>query len=483
MSVLKQLQPQSVFHYFEELCAIPHGSGNIRAISEYCVNFAKSHNLSYVQDEMGNVILFKPATAGYEASPAVMLQGHLDMVAVKDAAVTDLDLEKDGLELVVDGDDLFAKGTSLGGDDGIAVAYGLALLAASDIPHPKLELVLTVDEEIGLLGAAGIDLSCCESKQLLNMDSEDEGIFLTSCAGGASVICTLPVVREVQSGVPVTFTVKGLRGGHSGVEIDKGRGNANQLLARFLYALASQCSFRLDTFEGGVKDNAIALQSVARVLLAEKQVEAAQKLAEQFCQAFQNELSVTDPDVVLVSTVEKVSLLSVLSVESTGKVISLVRGLPNGIQTMSAAIPGLVESSLNLGILRLEETTLFASCSVRSSVQSLKEEIFGRLENLTDLLGGQMEVQGDYPAWEYKAESRVRDIICQAYEDLYGKKAEIQAIHAGLECGFFAGKIPDLDCVSFGPQMHDIHTVQERLSISSTERVWNLLLETLKRLK
>lgn len=483
MSVLNHLQPQSVFHYFEELCSIPHGSGNMSAVSNYCVDFAKAHGLHYVQDAMGNVILFKPATPGFENSPAVMLQGHLDMVAVKDAALTDIDLEKDGLDLAIDGDYVYAKGTSLGGDDGIAVAYGLALLAADDIPHPKLELVLTVDEEIGLLGAAGIDLSCCQSKQLLNMDSEDEGIFLTSCAGGATVLCKLPVKRETKPGTLMTFTVKGLRGGHSGVEIDKGRGNANKLLGRFLYALSRQGAIQLDRFEGGVKDNAITLLSTATVLVAPDAVEAAQALAAQYSTAFVGELSVTDPDVLLTAEAGITGEAAVLTVEDTRRAITLVHGVPNGIQTMSASIPGLVESSLNLGILKLHEDMLLLDCSVRSSVQSLKEEIFGRLRDLTEVLGGQFEVQGDYPAWEYRADSRVREVICKAYEDLFGKQAEIQAIHAGLECGFFAGKIPELDCVSFGPQMHDIHTNKERLSISSTERCWKLLLETLKRLK
>lgn len=482
MNTLSHLEPVAVFSYFEELCAIPHGSGNTAAISDYCVDFAKKHDLWHRKDSLGNVIIKKPATKGKENSPPVIIQGHLDMVCEKDPSLTDLDMSKDALRLVVSGDDLYAKGTTLGGDDGIAVAFALAVLASSDLPHPPLEVIFTVDEEIGLLGAAAIDLSDLEGRRLLNIDSEEEGIFLTSCAGGLSAHCTLPVTRASVRGTAFTISLNGLKGGHSGVEIDKNRGNANLLLNRFLVELSRDIPFSLVSFEGGLKENAIPLSSTAVIVAAGSCASLLEERVLAFHAIFRKEYQTSDAGVTLKGESGENGTYFALTPESTKAVLTLLLALPGGILGMSAEIPGLVESSLNLGILKLEEQLLTARFAVRSSLQSRKEEMVTKLSVLCEAAGGSVSISGDYPAWEYQKQSTLREVMVEAYQDLFGKEPKLAAVHAGLECGFLAGKVEDLDCISFGPDLFDIHTTKERLSISSTKRTYDLLCEVLKRL-
>lgn len=483
MRVCEQLEPKKVFAYFEEICQIPHGSRNTKAISDYCVSFAKDHNLKYIQDEDNNVVIFKDASKGYENSDPVIIQGHLDMVCEKEKGI-DIDFEKDGPKLYVDGDFLKAEGTTLGGDDGIAVAYALAILDDDSLEHPPLEIVFTVDEEIGMLGAETMDLSMLKGRKLLNIDSDVEGIFLASCAGGLQAVCKLPVTRVKTEGTSYEIKVEGLLGGHSGSEIDKERGNAVWLLGRVLHSLSSKIPFAIEHMEGGLKDNAIPRDAAASILLP---ADSSQKDLYARIEALENELKkefkASDADLRVSCRKLEDGEKSVLHASTASKILFFLRMMPNGIQNMSMDIAGLVETSLNAGIMKLTEDMFSVCFAVRSSVTSRKHEVADRLTFLTEFLGGEIAIGGDYPAWEYKTDSSMRALMAETYKDLFGEEAKIEAIHAGLECGLFSGKIPDLDCISFGPNNFDIHTPNERLSISSTEKIWRLLVEFLRRLK
>ena len=482
MRVLENLQPERVFYHFEEIAKIPHGSGNTKQISDYLVAFAKEHNLEHYQDEINNVIIIKEATEGYENADAVIIQGHMDMVCEKESDC-DIDFEKDGLDLYVEDGFVKARGTTLGGDDGIAVAYGLALLEATDIAHPRLELVITVDEETGMDGAYGIDLSMLKGKKMLNIDSDEEGIFLTSCAGGTSVEATIPVKRINQIGVVLNVKVDGLFGGHSGAEIHKERGNASILMGRVLNNIANELPFGIISLAGGLKNNAIPRECNASILVPEEAVGLVETIVAEQSEIFKKELFASDADVQVTSVNVGIQEASILDFASINQVLCYLRLVPNGVQHMSQAIPGLVETSLNLGIMELKEEVFVTDTSIRSSVGSRKEDLRDKLVNIIELVGGEAEVVGDYPAWEYKAESKLREEIAASYKAVYGKEPVFTAIHAGLECGILSEKIEDLDCVSFGPANYDIHTPQERLNIESTERVWNFLVEYLKQAK
>ena len=482
MRVLEGLEPQKVFYYFEEIANIPHGSRNTKEISDYLVSFAKDHNLRYIQDELNNVILFAEGTEGYEASEPIIIQGHMDMVCEKESGV-DIDFEKDGLSLLVEDDFVTADGTTLGGDDGIAVAYALAILDSKDIPHPPLEVVITVDEEIGMLGAYDIDLSMLKGKKMLNLDSDVEGEFLTSCAGGMSLISRIPMEYVSQKGLVAKLMVSGLQGGHSGAEIHKERGNANILMGRVLKAIFDVTPFGIVSMAGGLKDNAIPRECNAVILLPEENKDLVAEAVVSLDQAFKNEFMVSDPEVSVTVIFEGVKEEKILNFSSVNKLIYFLRVTPNGVQNKSQVMENLVETSLNLGILELQEECLYMVTSVRSSVSTRKEELKERLCQIVEMLGGEVEIEGDYPAWEYKPSSDMRTLIGEIYKELFGEEARFEAIHAGLECGIFSGKIEGLDCVSFGPTNYDIHTPKERLSISSTERMWKLILEFLKRSK
>lgn len=484
MAVLTGLEPAKVFQYFEEICGIPHGSYNTKPISDYCARFAEEHGLRYIQDEFNNVIIFKDGTPGYENSAPVILQGHVDMVCEKESDCT-IDFEKDGLTLLVNEDDgsISAQGTTLGGDDGIAVAYALALLDSDTIPHPPLEVVLTTDEEVGMLGAAAMDCSPLKGRIMLNMDSEDEGYLLVSCAGGATAIARIPVTRAKANGFQFTITVKGLKGGHSGVEIHKGRANANQLLGRTLNELRKVVPFQLISVNGGLKDNAIPRESVAEILIDAPQKAALVDFIAKWQGIFSAEFITTDPDVKLTVSDGEAATCAVMDSQTKRRVIAALVNLPGGVQRMSADIEGLVQTSLNMGILTTSDGEVAMHFAVRSSVSTEKEELLSRCECLIEMLGGTVERYGDYPAWEYNHDSKLRDLMIKIFDQLYWRKPVVQALHAGVECGLFAGKLPGLDCVSFGPDMADIHTPQESLNIASVERTWKYLLEILKRLK
>lgn len=482
MMLSEKLYPQRVFYYFEQIAAIPHGSRNTKAISDFLVNFAKEHNLVWYQDENNNVVIVKEASAGYEAAEPIIIQGHMDMVCEKEKGV-DIDFEKDGLKLYIDGDFLKAEGTTLGGDDGIAVAYALALLDSQEIAHPKLEVVITVDEEIGMLGADAIDLSMLTGHTMLNIDSDVEGSFLTGCAGGMAVNVTLPIKRVMQSGEKVALTITGLEGGHSGSEIDKEHGNANILMGRLLRALFEETPFGIISLAGGLKDNAIPRECVTELLVPQENVNLVKEIADKLDIELKKEFMTADPSVCIEFEDLGKKEESILDFGSVSRVIFYLRSVPNGVQHMSQVMHGLVETSLNLGIMELKEDALHTVTSIRSSVGTRKADLLDRVTAIVELLGGEVEVEGDYPAWEYKQDSSLRPQIAKVYKQLYGKDPVFETIHAGLECGLLSEKIKNLDCVSFGPDNFDIHTPKERLSISSTGRVWDFIVEFLRQAK
>lgn len=475
---LKGLEPASVFGYFEKLCSMPHGSGNTKIISDYLVSFAKEKGLRYEQDDLNNVIIFCPGTCGYEDKQPVILQGHMDMVCEKDETCP-IDMETQGLDITHDGQWIFANGTTLGGDNGIAVAYALALAADPTIPHPPLEIVITVDEETGMYGAAGIDLSNVKSRTLLNLDSEDEGIFTVSCAGGARGKTTLPVKRRTVYGPCVKLTVEGLQGGHSGVEIHKNRANANKVMGELLSRVQKLMPLCITGFCGGAKDNAIPRSCQVTLVAMGIHLERINEITE----ALQKEIreQYDEPDAIVRG--DDVDALggNALTTEDTAKVIALLCAAPNGVQSWSQDIDGLVQTSLNLGVAQLKED-LELTFAVRSSVNQEKRDLLDKLAELAKFHDAAYSETGDYPAWEYKKDSHLRDTMVSTYETLFGKAPQVVAIHAGLECGLLSEKLPGLDCVSIGPDMQDIHTSREKLNIASTRRTWEFLLEVLKNL-
>lgn len=478
MSVLTNIEPQSVFNFFEDICSIPHGSGNTKQISDYLADFAKNKGLEYYQDKMNNVIIIKEASFGYEKSDPIILQSHIDMVCEKDLHIKK-DMSLESIDLKHEGDLVSAIGTTLGADNGIGVALTLAVLNDNTLSHPRIEAVFTVDEEIGMLGAFGIDVSPLKGKKLLNLDSGNEKIFTVSCAGGITSKSSFSVKREEYKGTALKITISGLSGGHSGVKIIDGGANSNFLMGRLLAGLSNEYNLRLAHIEGGFKDNAICVETSAVVVCTEadkciNKISAIEKI-------FKNEYSVTDPDLKVV--VSQCDYLCPFNEPTSKKIILFLNTVPNGVQTMSSQIDNLVQTSLNFAITNTTADSFEAVISIRSSVESQKAMLADKLYYLTQYLGGNVETWGDYPGWEFKTDSDFRNLMSKVFCEQFGNEPNIEAIHAGLECGLFSGRIPGLDCISYGPDMWDVHTPRERLSVSSTQRVWNLLVELLKRMK
>ena len=473
---LKALDYKKVLYYFSEICGIPHGSGNVGKLADYLEGFAKERNIRYARDTADNVIFYKDATPGYEQYPTMILQGHMDMVCEKEAD-KNIDFTTEGLTLMVDGEWLHADRTTLGGDDGIAVAYCLALLDDAEAKHPALELVITTEEETGMDGAKALDGSLLSGRHMINIDSEEENIVLCGCAGGARVTGILPVDRVIAGGRTVKVSVSGLLGGHSGAEIHKNRTNAVLWLARYLFRLREQAPFMVEEFTGGQKDNAIPRDAEATLLFPEdisaEEIEIAQALAEEMTE----EIRCGEPTATLSFSVEEyVEELPVMHPRSFEKFLFVLLQAPNGVQVNSAEIPGLVESSLNLGICTMtSDGSMELHWALRSSKASYLRFLKEKLVYLIGFLGGDYEISGEYPAWEYQADSKLREVYVKAYEAEFLKKPEVATIHAGLECGLLGEKIPGLDMISIGPEMRDIHTPAERLHIPSVLRIYKLL--------
>ncbi len=472
MRILEGLEPGKVFYYFEQISAIPRGSGKTDAVRDYCADFAKTRGLEYITDDAGNIIIFKPA-CGNEGEP-VIIQGHLDMVWEKDETCC-INFETDGLELFVDGDYIGARGTTLGADDGIAVAMCLALLDSDDIVHPPLEIVFTADEEVGMTGATGLDCSSLKGKRMINLDSEEDGVMWVSCAGGVRADVVLDVEYTETCGNCFEISVSGLHGGHSGAEIHNGYANANKVLGRVLASLRNKADFTLCNIGGGAMDNAITRDSKC-VISSDADICS---IISGISSEIVGDYKKTDPDM-------KITALSCdkaeksMTDDSTKVVIGLLNELPSGVIAMSKEIEGFVETSLNLGVLKTVDGAVSYSFAVRSGIDAEREKLCEKLEEIAGGFGAKISFRTPYPAWEFKDGSELQEIMKKIYFDINGKELVVTGIHAGLECGMFCGKIKDLDCVSLGPEMHGIHTPQERLSVSSCKKLWDFLLEVLK---
>lgn len=480
MSVLNGYEPAKVLGFFEEICQIPHGSGNTKQLSDWLVDFAKARNLEHYQDELNNVIIIKEASAGYEGSEPVILQGHIDMVCNQEESCTK-DMATEGLDLAVDGDLLYAEGTTLGGDDGIAAAFMLAMLDDDSLAHPRVEAVFTTEEETGLYGAEAIDVSPLKGKRFINIDSEDEGIVTVGCAGGVTGIGSVPFGREAFDGQAFEVKIFGLRGGHSGTDIIFGQENAAKVLGRLLYELQEETGARIVSLEGGVADNVIPTSASALIVVPSASAAKAHEVFDACKATFAHEFKV-DPDFDMTLS-EADCDLDPMDADSCQKVLAYLIGTPNGIEKMTHGIDKLPQTSLSLGVLRtLDDAVEYVFC-IRSAVDSECEMLARRLECQIKPLGGTLRREGPYPGWEYQADSPLRDLICEVYKEQTGKDMIVEAIHAGLECGYFSGKMPGLDCVSIGPDVNDVHTPNETLSISSTQRTWELVKEVVARMK
>ena len=481
--VLNGLKPEKVFEYFELLCSVPHGSGNTKQISDLCVKFAEERGLKFRQDEYNNVIIFKDASAGYENAAPVILQGHMDMVC---AAEPDcgIDMKTDGLQLEVNGDWVNAKGTSLGGDNCIAVAIIMAILDDDKLPHPAIEAVFTTDEETGMDGAMGLDVSDLKGKNLINLDSEEEGFLTVSCAGGVRAECVFPADFEELNGnyTAVKITVEGLQGGHSGVDIDKGRASATQLMGRLLYKAEKELGIRLCEIVGGTFTNVIPLYCAAVVAVENDKFDKLKALCSEYEEMFKFEYASVETGMNM-TCAKFEGVVKMASAERSRKIFSFMLLSPYGIQAMSMDIPGLVQTSLNLGVASTGSDYFVLSYSIRSSILSQKLMMVERLEELCKQFGAEFSTHAAYPGWAFKKESKLRDALSEACTAVLGKVPEITATHGGLECGLFMEKIPGLDCVSLGPNMEEVHSVRERLNISSTERLYKIVCNFLENWK
>ncbi len=486
---------EALFRHFEAFSAIPHGSGNTSAIADFFVEFARARGLEYYRDGANNVVIRKPATKGYEDRPAVIFQGHLDMVAEKKTGAQ-IDMEREGLSLYRDGYFLRARDTTLGGDDGVALAYAMAVLDGEVEAHPDFEAVFTSDEEIGLLGAVALSPDAVKGRLLINIDSDEEGVFTVGCAGGVRSDISLPLEYEEADKSKKAYRVRlyGFKGGHSGVEIDKGRANAVKVLGE-LFNMSATENWRIASMSGGNADNAIPRECSAMVIAGEDFPEKFRAVLQRRMTMFavmpdlpHTELrkmdktgrTLRDIEPSCDIEIEEVALPArMLTAESQDNLICLLIQLPSGVIAMSRALPDLVETSLNLGILRVGERAE-VSFSVRSAVGAEKKKLCTRLSEIAAGFGADYGERGEYPAWEYNEESHLRDVMVEVYERMYDKKPTVVTIHAGLECGIFAEKLPGIDCVSIGPDNFDIHTTEERLSIPSFVRVWEYLKEVLR---
>lgn len=482
MAVLENLEPKKVFYFFEKLCQIPHGTFDTKRISDYCVEFAKERGLEVIQDEANNVIIKKGGTKGYENSEPIILQGHLDMVCEK-TPDSSHDFKNDPLDLYVEDGYVKAKDTSLGGDNGIAIAMAMAVLDSEDIAHPPIEAVFTTDEETGMGGANAIDLSVLKGRKLLNIDSEVEGILTTGCAGGISLVTEIPVQREETSGTLVTLTISGLQGGHSGIEIHRQRGNAHKMMGRLLNAIEKEAQISLVDIEGGSKDNVIPMNNTARILVAEKDAEKIVKVTEEMKAVWDHEFMGDEPTLAVEASLKVNESKKTLDRESTEKIINYLMISPCGVQGFSRKLQGLVESSLNVGIVETYDGYIKICHMIRSSVESQKQFMYMQLDQLAKMIGAKTSITSEYPAWQYDPNSELRKVMEITYKEMFGNEPEILSVHCGLECGLFLGKRPDLDCVSVGPNLLDVHSFNEKVDIASVERTWNYVKAILTALK
>ena len=479
MEKLSGLKPERVFYYFEEITKIPRCSGSEKKISDYLKEVGENLGLTVIQDDLNNIIIKKPATKGYEDSEGIVIQGHMDMVCEKEDHI-EHDFTKDPIELIIDGDFIKANGTTLGADNGIAVAMGLSLLEDQTLEHPNLELLVTTSEETDMNGALGLKSDVLKGTRLLNVDSEEEGFLTVGSAGGELIEATIDIEKEKVSGYEeVTITVKGLSGGHSGMEIDKGRGNALKISLRILNALREGLDIKLVSIDGGTKDNAIPRQTKIVIGIKSEDLEKLETKISEIESQLKKEWKNEDPQIIVGKPTKLESTLRQADLE---KILYILDKLPTGVQTWLKDRENTVESSSNLAIINTEKNKIKVYVSTRSSSEHILNEMREQITKDVEKVGS-VTISGNYPEWEYKSESELRDKAVELYKEMYGVEMEVIVIHAGLESGALKKSYPHFDIISFGPNMFDVHTPQERLSIASTKRSYEYLVELLKKLK
>ncbi len=479
---LKGLQPALVWKYFGEIARIPRCSKNEQQIAEYVMQTAKSLGLETQRDSAGNVLVRKPASPGREGVQTVVLQGHLDMVCEKNAG-TEHDFTKDPIELVRKGDVVMANGTTLGADNGIAVAANLAIMEDRSLEHGPLELLFTVDEETGLTGAANLQPRFVQGKTLLNLDSEEDWAIYVGCAGGRDTTGTWSVTLQPppSDSIPLSVVVKGLKGGHSGLEIHTGRGNAIKILNRVLMRL-HELGGRLSRIEGGNKRNAIPREASATVYSPRDKESQARQIVGQINETIRAELATVEPDLQITAD-RGTDQEQVLTADQQEKILRAISALPHGVIKMSAEVPGLVETSTNVAVVTTDDGKITLSTSQRSSVNSEILEIGETVASVFELSGATVEQGSGYPGWKPNLNSPILQLARQTYSDLFGKECEVKAVHAGLECGIIGEKYPGMDMISFGPTLEGVHSPDEKIYIASVEKFWKFLLEILRRVK
>ncbi len=481
-TTFEQLKPERLWHYFGAVLEIPRPSKKEEKIIAWLLEFGREHQLETLRDEIGNVVIRKPGTKGLENAPWVCLQGHVDMVCEKDSDRVH-DFEKDPIDAYIEEGWVKARGTTLGADNGIAVAAMLALLEAKDIAHGPLECLFTIDEETGLTGAFGLDPGLLKSRILLNLDSEDDGEFFIGCAGGKDTVIELPVTREP---LPQGFTayrlqVSGLTGGHSGDDIHKGRGNANKILNRFLWETAAQFGIRLATFEGGNLRNAIAREASGIFIVPDNKLGALKNYAEEYARLLKYEFRVTEPGLKIeLETAHQPDFI--LSKVSQDQLLNSLYACPHGVIAWSQDIPNFVETSTNLASVKMHNGFFRIATSQRSSVESAKTDVCNMVAAVFSLTGAKITQSDGYPGWTPNPNSRVLELAVESWKELFGHEPVVRAIHAGLECGLIGDKYPGMDMISYGPTIRNPHSPGEKLEISTVGKFWTLTLDILKRI-
>ena len=482
MGVLSNYEPKDALYYFEELTKIPRATYNCKQVSDYCVKFAKDLGLEWYQDEAHNVVIKKPGTPGYENAAPVIMQGHLDLVAVKTEGY-EHDFTKDPLKLFVEDGKIGALNTSLGADDGIAIAYAMAILASKDIPHPPIEALFTADEEQSMNGAKTIDMSLFKGNMVMNLDGEEEGTFVVGCAGGFICRVHIPFTRVEESGQKISLSIRGLTGGHSGGEIQKQLANSNKLMGRVLYNLSKDYDFNIVSVNGGTAANVISMNTTAELIVEPAHAEELVARFKAFEPVLKAEFGGDEDKMVLDAVCEGEATVQAMDAQATANVIAYLFGAPDEVQSYNRTFREYVETSLNTGIVKTDENDVWAEYQIRSEVKSKLDMFKDKMQMWAELVGGWCETFGDYPAWAYKADSKLREIMVKKFTEMYGREPEVYITHGGLEGGMFSEKNPDLDIVCFGCNLFDVHSVNERVEIESFKRTYEFILEVLKECK
>jgi dipeptidase D len=477
---LLNLKPERLWYYFTEILKIPRPSKKEEKIAEYLIKFGQKHNLETIQDEIGNILIRKPASKGKENVKSVVLQSHIDMVCEKNSDIVH-DFDKDPIQAWIDGEWVKAKGTTLGADDGIGIAAELAILEANDIEHGPIECFFTIDEETGLTGAFGLKSDLLKSNILLNLDSEDEGELFIGCAGGKDTLANLHFSKENVPDNITAFkiTVGGLKGGHSGDDIQKGLGNANKILNRLLWNSTNRYGMRLSVFDGGNLRNAIAREAYAIIAIPAKSQSKFIKYVEDFEKTIQKEFKITEPDLeVKAYSIQIPEFL--IDITSQNKLLNTVYACPHGVIAWSAEIPNFVETSTNLASVKILKDEFLITTSQRSSVESAKKDICDMVASVFKLAGAKVKHTDGYPGWKPNPDSEIVEITENSYKKLFNQQPKVRAIHAGLECGLIGHTYPKMDMISFGPTLRGVHSPDERLNIETTKKFWDLLIDVLE---